>query len=165
MPGKSHPAGDGASLLKVVSRHPDETFRIGRRIGEHLEGGDVVALIGELGTGKTCIAQGIARGIGVPDEYTITSPTFTLINEYRGRLVLYHFDLYRLNGVRDMEDMGYEEYFFGDGVTVIEWAEKIEDILPEGTLFIYLTYIDENEREIRIPERGQRAVALSNLLK
>ena len=86
----------------------------------------------------------------MPEDYFITSPTFTLINEYPGRVPLYHIDVYRLSGPRDLNDVGYEEYFYGDGVVVIEWAEKIRDILPAETMFIYLRYLDDNTREIRI---------------
>jgi len=102
--------------MTVISRNPEETFLIGKIIGENLSIQDVVALIGELGAGKTCLTQGIARGVGVPNLYPITSPSFTLINEYQGRVTLYHFDLYLLTGSHDIEDMGYEEYLFGDGI-------------------------------------------------
>jgi tRNA threonylcarbamoyladenosine biosynthesis protein TsaE len=110
----------------------------------------VVGLVGDLGAGKTCLTQGIARGLGVPDEYQITSPSFTLINEYQGRMMLYHFDLYRLSRASEMDDMGYEEYLFGQGVSVIEWADKVKGILPDDTLFVLINYIDENERNIMI---------------
>ncbi len=136
--------------LKVISRSPEDTLHLGRIIGENLVRGDVVALIGELGTGKTTITQGIARGLGVSDKYYITSPTFTLINEYPGEISLYHLDVYRLTGPDDLSDMGYEEYFFGDGVAVIEWAEKIKDILPDDAVTIVLSYREGNEREIGI---------------
>ena len=134
--------------IRFRSQGTEETYAIGRILGEVLQGGDVVALIGELGTGKTHLTQGIARGLGVPDGYLVTSPTFTLINEYPGRCVLYHLDVYRLSGSSDLEDMGYEEYFFGKGVTVIEWAEKIRDILPDAALTIELDYLDENSRDL-----------------
>ena len=153
------------SHLTVISGNPEETFFIGKTIGENLTVTDIVALIGELGSGKTCLTQGIARGIGVPEGSQITSPSFTLINEYEGRLVLYHFDLYRLTGTRDIEDMGYEEYLFGDGVSVIEWADKIKDILPEQTLFISLKYLDENNREIIISGDKKKVANISNALK
>ncbi|MDI6775938.1 MAG: tRNA (adenosine(37)-N6)-threonylcarbamoyltransferase complex ATPase subunit type 1 TsaE [Syntrophales bacterium] len=136
--------------VKLISEDPQETFSLGKVLGENLHAGDVVALVGELGAGKTCLTQGIARGLGVPECYQITSPTFTLINEYPGRFVLYHLDMYRLSGVGDLEELGYEEYFGGDGVLVIEWAEKISAILPDETLFVSLTYLDENKREIDI---------------
>ena len=99
-----------AFRLSILSGNPEETFSIGKIIGEYLTKGDVLALMGELGSGKTCFTHGVARGIGVPEKYLITSPSFTLINEYRGKINLYHFDLYRLQGLQDMEDLGYEEY-------------------------------------------------------
>jgi len=109
-----------------------------------------VALTGELGAGKTCLTQGVAKGLGIPESYYITSPTFTLINEYPGRVHLYHMDAYRLSGPRDLVDMGYEEYFSGDGVVVIEWAEKVGDIIPAEAILINLEHIDGNKRKIRI---------------
>lgn len=150
---------------KIISRGSEETHQIGIIIGKLLVSGDVIALIGDLGTGKTHITQGIARGLGVSEAYAITSPTFTLINEYPGRHVLYHFDVYRLQGSNDLEDMGYEEYFYGKGVSVIEWAEKIMDIIPESAITIHITFLDENTRRIEIsaPEKrmGEISTALS----
>jgi tRNA threonylcarbamoyladenosine biosynthesis protein TsaE len=141
--------------VNLISRCPEDTLLLGRIIGENLARGDVIALVGELGTGKTTITQGIARGLGVPEKYYITSPTFTLINEYPGEITLYHLDVYRLTGPDDLSDIGYEEYFFGDGVTVIEWAEKIEDILPDDVISIGLSYREGNEREIEISGTSQ----------
>ena len=155
----------GSTCLTIISKNPTETNYIGKIIGKHLTHGDIVALIGELGTGKTSLTQGIARGLGVPEEYQITSPSFTLINEYHGRVTLYHFDLYRLKGPPDLEDVGYEEYISGNGVNVIEWADKIINILPDDTLFISLTYINENERELSITGKKEILEAISNVLK
>jgi len=121
---------------------------IGRRIGTALGGGDIVALIGELGSGKTCLTQGMAKGLGVAENVPVVSPTFTLVNEYPGRIPLVHFDVYRLSGPGDLEDMGYEEYFYGGGVVVIEWAEKVREILPEKTIVVRMAYVDENTREL-----------------
>lgn len=145
----------GEFALTLISNDPEETLRLGLVIGETLQDGAIVALVGELGAGKTCLTQGIARGLGIGEEHTVTSPTFTLINEYQGRLKLTHLDIYRLSGSADMSDLGYEEYFFGRGVTVIEWAEKIRDILPDGSLFVNMTYLDETRRRIDIS--GNRA--------
>ena len=131
-----------------ISQSPQETYAFGKNLGETLCSGDVVGLSGELGAGKTCLAQGIARGLGIPEEYRITSPTFTIINEYPGRLILYHLDVYRLSGLRDLDEIGYEDYFNDKGVVVVEWAEKIREALPKETLFILLTYLDENIRKI-----------------
>ena len=150
--------------LMVTSRSPEETFLIGKIIGLNLIEKDIVALVGDLGAGKTCLAQGIARGLGVPDEYQITSPSFTLINEYQGRIMLYHFDLYRLSRASEMEDMGYEEYFFGQGVSVIEWADKVTDILPHESLFVLINYTDENERNIIISGQEKKIAMISEEL-
>jgi len=139
-----------------ISQSPQETYAFGKNLGQTLRPGDVVALSGELGAGKTCLAQGIARGLGIPEEYRITSPTFTIINEYPGRLILYHLDVYRLSGVRDLDEIGYEDCFNDKGVVVVEWAEKIRDALPKETLFILLTYIDENIRKIMLSDNRER---------
>ncbi len=150
--------------MKIHSKSSEDTFRIGAIIGAGADKGDIIALIGDLGTGKTRLTQGIAAGLEVPAAYPITSPTFTLINEYSGRFVLYHFDIYRLEGSKDLEDMGYEDYFYGDGVVVIEWAERIRDILPEGVLFINLTYLDEHNRELVITGNEGKINIIKNLL-
>ena len=151
--------------LTLISSDPEETFRIGRILGETLTEGAIVALIGELGAGKTSLTQGIARGVGVPEGYAITSPTFTLINEYPGRLNLVHLDVYRLSGSPDLLDLGYEEYFFGKNVTVIEWAEKIQDVLPDKSLFITLTYLDHTLRRIEISGEKSQVIGITGALK
>ena len=117
--------------MKVITKSPDETISLGRELGNRLSAGDVIALTGELGTGKTTFTKGIAVGMGVK-KIKVRSPSFILINQILGgRLPLYHFDLYRLNTLREIQGLGYEEYFYGVGVSVIEWAEKIKGILPE----------------------------------
>lgn len=114
---------------------PEDTLAAGRRMAAVLEPGTVVCLSGELGAGKTVFAQGLARGLGIEDP--VCSPTFTLIQEYReGRIPLYHFDVYRIDGPWDMDELGYEEYFYGDGVCLVEWGNLIEELLPEGTVFV-----------------------------
>jgi tRNA threonylcarbamoyladenosine biosynthesis protein TsaE len=143
-----------------ISDSPQMTYDFGKYLGENLQPGNLVALCGELGAGKTCLTQGIARGLGVPEEYRVTSPTFTIINEYPGRLTLYHLDLYRLSGVRDLDEIGYEDCFNDHGVVVMEWAEKIKEVLPEGALFIEITYIDDNRRKIVISHNRQEITRL-----
>jgi tRNA threonylcarbamoyladenosine biosynthesis protein TsaE len=142
--------------IQIITGSANETFVFARRIGEKLREGDILALSGELGSGKTCFTAGLARGLGVSENYQITSPTFTLINEYPAKCKLYHFDVYRLNDYSDMEDLGYDEYFAGHGVVVIEWAEKIAQIIPEAAIFIKFEYIDENKRKITITGRQHR---------
>lgn len=136
--------------LILIARSPQITFSIGEVLGKSLVKGDIVALIGELGTGKTIFAQGIAKGLGIPDQYTITSPTFNLINEYPGRLSLYHMDIYRLEGINDLENIGFEEYLNKDGVIIIEWAEKIRDLIPDEAIFVYFSCLDETVRKIEV---------------
>ena len=146
--------------IEIISASAQQTCETARLIGEKLREGDILALSGELGSGKTCFTGGLARGLGVDEKYRITSPTFTLINEYPARCKLYHFDVYRLKDYSEFEDLGYEEYFSGNGVAVIEWAEKINQILPADTLFINFEYLDENKRRIIIkgPEKRLREV-------
>lgn len=141
-------AGDRSSFV-LISNSPQETFRIGKVLGRFLKGGDCVALTGELGAGKTSLTQGIASGLGVPDSYAVTSPTFTLINEYPGRdAPLYHVDVYRLAGPADLDETGYEECLLGNGVLVIEWAERILEAVPDDSLFVVISLLDENVRKI-----------------
>lgn len=119
---------------------------MGRQIGAFLLPNEVVALTGTLGAGKTTLIQGIAAGLGVKDY--VTSPTFIIINEYQGRLPLYHFDLYRLEDLGSIEELGVEEYFQRGGVCLIEWAERMTELLPAKRETIEIKLIDENEREI-----------------
>jgi tRNA threonylcarbamoyladenosine biosynthesis protein TsaE len=151
--------------LKLISGSREQTLELGRLIGTVLDRGDIVALIGEMGSGKTCFTQGVAKGVGVAATVPVVSPTFTLINEYPGVIPLFHFDVYRLSGLRDLEDMGYEEYFFGDGIIVIEWAEKVRDVLPEKTVFIKLRYLDEDTRELILEGPGERLTRMEEVLK
>ena len=132
----------------IATKNYKETILLGERIGRSLKPDDIVALSGCLGAGKTTLIQGIAKGLGV--ENWVTSPTFTLINEFEGKLNLYHIDLYRIENIDDAEDLAIEEYFTKGGVTVIEWAEKIDSILPEKTIRIGIKIVSENERSIDI---------------
>lgn len=114
---------------------PSETEKIGFEMGKNASAGDIYCLSGDLGVGKTVFTRGFAKGLGVEDEY-ITSPTFTIINEYEGRLNLYHFDVYRIGSIEEMDDTGYEDYFFGNGVCLVEWAELVKEIIPENAKWI-----------------------------
>ena len=135
-------------LLHIASEK--ETEQIGEAIGRAAEPGTVVALIGDLGTGKTTLTKSIARGLGVTE--IVTSPTFNIIREYKsGRIPLYHFDVYRIGDPDEMFELGYEEYFYGDGICVVEWADIIEELLPEDAVIIRIERgADEEEREYRI---------------
>ena len=114
----------------IESLNSEETRNIGQRLGQKAKKGDIYCLSGDLGVGKTVFTQGFAKGLGVEEEY-VTSPTFTIINEYCGRLPFYHFDVYRIGDVEEMDEIGYEDYIYGQGVCLIEWSNLIEEILPE----------------------------------
>ncbi len=136
------------------SSSPEETIAIGRRLSAILASGDVVCLYGNLGSGKTCLVQGIAQGLGA--EARAVSPSFTLVNEYPGRLPLHHFDCYRLKGPGELDMIGYDEYLGMGGVAVIEWAEIIAERLPEERLDIRLERVSDNCRRITLEPRGTR---------
>ncbi len=124
-------------------------------LGSLLEPGDTVCLYGDLGAGKTSFSYGIALGLEVREKY-ITSPTFTFVNEYQGRVPFYHIDLYRLKGAEELENIGFDGYIESDGVTVIEWAERAEDELPRERLSVYFSSLDEKSREIGFLADGER---------
>ena len=128
--------------------NPEQTIQLGKRIGASLKKGDVVCLTGELGAGKTTVIKGIVQGTGI-DDY-VTSPSFKLINEYGDKLPVYHFDLYRLEGIESVEDLGYEEYFYGRGITLVEWAEKMSRLLPVERFEIKIVLAGDNNREITV---------------
>lgn len=140
-------------MVKLKTKSPEETKEFGKELSGMLKPGSVVALIGPLGSGKTVLVQGICAGLGV--EKAVTSPTFVIINEYPGKLNrspiwVYHFDLYRLENVDEFLKLGYEEYFYGKGITLIEWAEKIREFLPKNRTEINLKILSESEREIDV---------------
>jgi tRNA threonylcarbamoyladenosine biosynthesis protein TsaE len=120
-------------ILESFSR--EDTFNIGRKLGEAAKAGEVYCLLGDLGTGKTVFSQGFAKGLGI--EEAVSSPTFTIIQEYEdGRLPFYHFDVYRIEEIEEMDELGYEDYFYGEGVCLIEWSNLIEEILPPDPVVI-----------------------------
>ncbi len=136
----------------IILNNEEDTARYGLELARRLEPGDVVALIGELGTGKTSLTKYIAEGLGVSEM--LSSPTFNIVKEYRsGRLPLFHFDVYRLGDGEELLDIGGEEYFDAGGVCVIEWADIVMSVLPENTLIVELEYTDK-EGERRLVERG-----------
>jgi tRNA threonylcarbamoyladenosine biosynthesis protein TsaE len=143
----------------AVTHSPAETGALGRALGEVVKGPVVILLSGELGTGKTCFTQGLARGLGVTEDQPVTSPSYALMNHYRGRLNLYHFDLYRLSHVEEVLDLGFEDYLCGTGVTVVEWADRIPGLVPEG-LCIHLVYREGDIRETDFRARGKEAEEL-----
>ncbi|MBI2526177.1 MAG: tRNA (adenosine(37)-N6)-threonylcarbamoyltransferase complex ATPase subunit type 1 TsaE [Candidatus Rokubacteria bacterium] len=139
----------------LVSRTPEETRAIGARLGERLGPGAVVGCIGELGAGKTCFLQGLAAGLGVTSP--VTSPTFVLVNHYRGRLPVHHLDAYRTESLGELLDLGVEELFHGDGVTIIEWADKLLPLLPPAALIVKISGLGDEPREIIIEGPGEGA--------
>lgn len=126
----------------------EETKEFGRWFGAWVEVGDVLALYGELGTGKTVLVKGLSETLGVKEN--VESPTFTIVGEYEGRIPLYHMDLFRMSSLEEILRIGYEEYVYGDGVCVIEWADKIQRLLPEKRLDIKLFHVAEDERKIEV---------------
>lgn len=151
--------------IEVKTRSAEETREMGREIGEILKQPLSIALTGDLGSGKTVFVQGLAKGLEVPGDYYITSPTFTLINEYPGRLPLFHVDLYRLETVRDLEDIGLEELRYDQGVLAIEWADKLVHDYFHNYLSVQLCIIDENSRRIRFIAYGQTETDLIKALE
>lgn len=136
--------------MKIISNNVEETIELGERLAKKLKKGDCLALIGDLGTGKTIFTKGVAKGLGVENARYVNSPTFVIIKEYKGSVPLYHFDLYRLDHYTLFDEMNYDEYFYGDGVTVIEWADKIRELLPKKYWEVDLTVVGENKRKIEI---------------
>lgn len=117
--------------MVIETRSPEETFALGKKIGEMARPGEIYTLTGDLGVGKTVFTQGVAAGLGITEP--VSSPTFTIIQEYdSGRLPFYHFDVYRIGDIEEMDEIGYDDYFFGQGICLIEWANLIEEILPEN---------------------------------
>jgi tRNA threonylcarbamoyladenosine biosynthesis protein TsaE len=135
-------------MIEKTTFSPEGTMEFGRALAQELKAGSVVALIGPLGSGKTVLIQGICSGLGVTEF--VTSPSFVIINEYPGKIKVYHFDLYRLENIEEFIKLGYEEYFYGNGITLIEWAEKIKTFLPEERIEINLEIVSEKERRISV---------------
>ena len=135
-------------MIETRTFSPEETKELGRALAKELRAGSVVALSGPLGSGKTVLIQGVCSGLGVTEF--VTSPSFVIINEYPGKLAVYHFDLYRLENIEEFVRLGYEEYFYGNGVTLIEWAEKVKSYLPEERMEVDLEILSEVERRISV---------------
>jgi tRNA threonylcarbamoyladenosine biosynthesis protein TsaE len=149
--------------LELITRRPEQTQDFGRRLGKIARPGDVILLVGKLGAGKTCLTQGIAWGLGIK-EYA-ASPSFVLVRELYGRLPLYHIDFYRLENLEEIAELGLDEYFYGKGVSVVEWAEKAFNLLPPENLLIEMEYIAENERRLKIKPSGKRYREMAAQLK
>lgn len=139
--------------MKIVTDSEASTIKLGKLIGEALKPGDVISLNGDLGAGKTELTKGIALGLGVMDY--VTSPTFIILNEYEGRIPLYHFDVYRIEDIDEMHEIGFDEYIYGNGVCVLEWGDMVFDLLPENTIRIAIHKPDDLKREI-VFEKDER---------
>jgi tRNA threonylcarbamoyladenosine biosynthesis protein TsaE len=148
------PLKNNSIRWKVVTDSPEETRELGRSIGKLALPGDIYLLVGQLGAGKTCLTQGIAWGLGI-EEYTL-SPSFVIMRELHGRLPLYHMDFYRLDNIAEIAELGLDDYLYGRGVCVIEWAEKGMDILPGDHLLVKISYVSESSRVFEFLPRGNR---------
>ena len=138
-----------------ITESPAETQALGEKLGKTLKQGDVIALVGDLGTGKTCLTQGIARGIGIAPDEVVNSPSYILINEYNGTIPIYHIDLYRLENSEEIAELGLSEYIEGDGICIIEWAERMADALPDTCIKIHIMLAgagtSHGDSEVRAP--------------
>ena len=149
--------------MKVISHSPEETRRIGLQLGRLARPGDVFLLIGGLGAGKTCFAQGIALGLDITGY--VTSPSFVVINQYRGRLPMYHIDLYRLDTMEEVIELGLDDYsLHGQGVCVVEWAEKAHSLLPGENMTIEMDIVSDNSRTISLKANGHRYLEMLSKL-
>ena len=151
-----------SACLTFVSHNEADTIKYGACLGTLLPASCLVALIGNLGTGKTRWAQGIGQGLAVPPETVINSPTFTFVNQYQGRLVYYHIDLYRLQAAKEAETLGLDDYFYSDGICVVEWADRVGPLLPSERLEIHLQDLGETKRQISMCAYGQAYQTLLN---
>ena len=143
-------------MLSIVTRNEEETAALGKRLGLLLLPGDFIALMGELGSGKTRFVQGVATGLQVGRDLPVTSPTYSLLHIHNGRVPMYHFDLYRLRGGEDVEELGFAEYFYGEGVCLVEWADRLQGEMPAERLIITFSHLGEDERRIDFAPSGNR---------
>jgi len=141
--------------MKIKTRSVEETIEVGRRLGALLEAGDVVLLVGELGAGKTHFTRGIAMGLGVSDPYVVTSPTFILMNQYQGRCLIRHFDLYRIEG-SELHSLGFQD-FRDSGVSILEWGEKADPAILKDHLRVEFAITGENSRQMAFSGVGERS--------
>ena len=150
---------------EVISRSAEHTRRLGNSLGKLLQGGEIIGLVGELGTGKTCFVRGLTGGLEVSQETWIRSPTFTLVNEYHGRLPIYHIDLYRIESTDELEELNLREYLYSNGVSLIEWFEYFPADEVGDHLEIKLAYCDGSKRQVTFIPHGARYEELVNALR
>jgi tRNA threonylcarbamoyladenosine biosynthesis protein TsaE len=159
----TRPQTPPSAVVDFVSHSITQTQRCGSQLAQHLVPGVIIWLEGDLGAGKTTFTKGVARGLGV--EGYVNSPTFTLVNEYEGRLPVYHLDCYRLESGQEALDFGIEEYLDGEGVTIIEWPERISEILPPDYIRVGLSYLTDTKRLLRLEPVGSKYIALMQEFK
>lgn len=150
--------------MKLISISERETMRFGERIGKALEPGDIVCLKGGLGAGKTVFAKGIASGLGIPPD-DVASPTFVLVRQYAGRLTLFHIDLYRLSSSAEIAGLGYEEFLYGEGVSVIEWCQRFGPLKPEHYILVEFTVTGPSRRTLTVSAKGKRYRDINTVLR
>jgi tRNA threonylcarbamoyladenosine biosynthesis protein TsaE len=148
--------------MNLLSKSPEETQRLGIELGRIAQPGDLFMLVGELGAGKTCLTQGIAWGLDIAGY--ATSPTFVVINQYMGRLPLYHIDLYRLDSIEEVVDIGLDDYLYGNGVSVVEWADKAMNVLPPEHLLVEINYVSDSARNLVLNPSGERYIEVLSQL-
>ena len=136
--------------MEFLTKSSDETIALGKKIGAKLKPTDILGFYGELGSGKTTMIKGVAMGLGVSEGNLVKSPSFVMILEYKGRCPIYHIDLYRIKDAEELLSIGFDDYLYGDGVCLIEWAEKAEDYLPESVIKVELEVIDPEQRKVKI---------------
>lgn len=151
-------------MYTVSTTSPEETLLLGEKLGKLLQPGDFINLNGDLGAGKTLITKGIGVGVGL-EAAEVTSPTFAIINEYEGDQLLYHFDLYRLESDLELEQIGYLDYFYGSGITLVEWGDLFKENLPEERLNLTIKVIDHETRELVFQPQGDRATEIVENLR
>ncbi len=149
--------------IRITLNNLDDSEKLGRLLGSLAEAGDVMCLDGNLGAGKTALAQAIARGLQVPETCYVTSPSFAILHEYTGRMLMYHMDFYRLQDATEVEDLGFEEYFYLDGLTVIEWSSRALDILPHERLVVAIVVKDDLSRTVTLHGTKRYAEMLQHI--
>jgi len=149
--------------IEVITKSPEESRRLGALIGRLAQPGDVLLLTGNLGAGKTCLTQGVAHGLGIKDY--VMSPSFVILRELKGRLCLYHIDLYRLDNIAETADLGLDDYLYGDGIVAVEWADKALSLMPLEHLKIKIDYLSENERRFVFQANGNRYLKMIDDIK
>ena len=141
--------------MRHVTKNPEETLKLGYKLGKALKRGAVLALTGELGAGKTVFTKGIAKALGIKEYEYVNSPSFVIVKEYKvGKIPLYHFDLYRLDSSSDLDAVGYDEYFYSKGISVVDWADRAVDVLPDKYTRVEFKHLGGNKREIKIRSIG-----------